>query len=206
MNTRKLLPLLAILFMAVACQNSTSKEGYTSLESETEECLDHWFEESGADWTELQSIFENYFASAGISNADDPKNVQYQDILNYWERPNAPFSLFEQKTEAMDIVNSLGLTDEDIFNKKQLNCFTDLYMGHSTEIDTASTYYAFGSILSSAREMPQISPGLIAGAINYSMNPEDLNKSLYQKTIVLMYCFDMALYLPDGTEDPAMFE
>jgi hypothetical protein len=81
-----------------------------------------------------------------------------------------------------------------------LDSFTDKYIENKTKVDTTSSYYAFGASLETIREIPNLSSGLIAGAIKMSMDKKDLKKELYQKTIVLMFCFDMTLFLSDGKE------
>jgi len=193
----------ALIFTTLAsCGQETRNnyEGYTSLEIETEKCLDNSMESSDVDWKELQNIFENYFASANISNSSDSKAKQYQQILKYWERPSGRFPVFKDKKKVIALRHKLGLTDQDVVTKRQLDCLTDNYMRNKATVDTTSSYYAFGATLETVKQVPNISPGLIAGAINLSMDKADLRKGLYQKAIVLMYIFDMSLFLSDGTD------
>ncbi len=120
--------------------------------------------------------------------------------MKFWERPTKQFPIFKNKKKVVEIKEKLGLTKQDILRKKQLDCFTNKYVENRSVVDTTSSYYAFGATLETVREIPDISPGLIAGAINMTMKKEDLKKELYQNTIVLMFCFDMTLYLTDGKE------
>lgn len=192
---------LIVLTFQSCGQNSNEKYiGYTDLEIETEKCLDKMFEDKGADFNELKTIFENYFSDGQISNSKDPIEKQYEDILSYWERPTGRFPLFKDKKKVVAIREKLGLTEKDILGKSQLDCFTNKYIENKAEVDTTSSFYAFGATLETLKQIPDISPGLIAGAIKMSMKKEDLKKELYQKTIVLLFCFDMTLFLTDGKE------
>ena len=197
-----LLTILILSFILNSCGQKDEKnyDGYTDLEIETEECLDKMFEKKRADFNELKTIFENYFSTGQITNPNEPIEKQYEDILSFWERPTKQFPIFTEKNKVVAIKEKLGLTEQDILKKVQLDCFTNNYIENRTEIDTLSSYYAFGASLETIREIPNISPGLIAGAIKMSMDKEDLKKELYQKSIVIMFCFDMTLYLTDGKE------
>lgn len=195
-----LIGLIALTLQSCG-QNSTQKYiGYTDLEIETEKCLDKMFADKGADFNELKKIFENYFSDGQISNSKDPIEKQYEDILTYWERPTRQFPLFKDKKKVIAIKEKLGLTEKEILGKTQLDCFTNNYIEYKAEVDTTSSFYAFGVTLETLRQIPDISPGLIAGAIKMTMKKEDLRKQLYQKTIVLLFCFDMTLFLKDGKE------
>ncbi len=202
MKTLIHLTFLLLLATLYACgqESSSNYDNYTKLEIETEKCLDDWFDSRNVSWNELQTVFENYFASGKISNPSDSKDKQYQDILNYWQSPSYQFPVFKDKKKVVAIKNKLGLSDQDVIIKTQLNCFTNNYIDNKATVDTTSSYYVFGATLETIKQVPNISPGVIAGAINLSMDKADLKKELYQKTIVLMYCFDMSLFLSDGTE------
>ncbi len=192
--------LIAFTLQSCGQNNNEKYEGYTDLEIDTEKCLDKIFEERGADFNELKIIFENYFSDGQISNSKGPIQKQYEDILAYWERPTRQFPLFKDKYKVIAIKEILGLTEKDISGKTQLDCFTNKYIENIAEVNTTSSFYAFGETLETLKQIPNISPGLVAGAINMSMKKEDLSKELYQKTIVLLFCFDMTLFLTDGRE------
>ena len=174
-------------------------DNYTELEIEIEKCLDIWIESKNVNWNDLKPIFENYFSTGEIINAKDPIEKQYYDILSYWENPTKKSPIFYNKKKVVDIKNKLSLTKEDIKSKCYLDCFTNKYILNKATIDTNSSLYAFGSTLEAIKTYHDISPGLIAGAIKMEMNKADLKKDLYQKTIVLLFCFDMTLYLTDGS-------
>jgi len=89
----------------------------------------------------------------------------------------------------------LHLSKQAISQKKQLNCFTTIYMKNKANITDNTSFYVYGNTLEFVAQMPMLSPAIIAGTINSSMNKKDLNKRLYQKTITLLFCFDMALFL-----------
>jgi TonB family protein len=133
---------------------------------------------------------------------------QYQEILNFLESPAKRFPYFKEKGKVNEIRCKLDLTEGDIRSKKQLSCLTDRYLEYKNELDTNSALYLFGVILEAVREEPDISLGLIAKTINTFMDKNNLEKGLYQKAIVLMFIFDMSLFLPDlnvnaGNEDNA---
>ena len=195
--------IIAIFFLTFnSCgqKNEKNYNGYTDLEIKTEKCLDKMFEDNDVDWIELKTIFENYFSSGKISNSKDPLEKQYEDILSYWERPTMQFPIFTEKKKVIEIREKLGLEEQDIKKKKQLDCFTNNYIENKAKVDTTSSFYAYGATLETLKEISDISPGLVAGAIKMTMNKSDLKKELYQKTIVLLFCFDMTLFLTDGKE------
>jgi hypothetical protein len=64
--------ILSLTLNSCGQENKKNYDGYTDLEIETEKCIDKLFEDNDADWTELKSIFENYFTSGQISNSNDP--------------------------------------------------------------------------------------------------------------------------------------
>jgi len=170
-------------------------EGYSELEIETEKCLDTWMKSKDVEFNDLITVFENYFVAGEIINVSESIDKQYQLILSYWEKPTKQFPIFEEKKKVIDIKNKLGLSEQDIKLKTQLDCFFNIYIENKANIDTTTSFFVFGSILETIKQVPDISPGLIAGSINSSMNKSDLKKSLYQKLIALMYCFDMSQFL-----------
>lgn len=170
------------------------------LEQEAEKCLNAWMSDHGVEWSELKEVFEHYFSDGGITNAEDPLEVQYADILRFIERPPSSFPLFKEKKKVVAARKKLGLTEQQLMVKAQVDCLTDLYMQNKATVDTTSSFYAFGDTFRAVRQVPNISPGLIAGAIYMAMDRSDLSKSLYQKTIALTFCFDMTYFLSDGEE------
>jgi hypothetical protein len=179
-------------------QNSLNNvEGYSDIEIKTERCLDEWIQSAGTNRELLQNTFESYFATSGITKASDPKHKQYEDILKFWNRPQMSFPPFSDKKIILKMKNDLGIDDQGLSKKIQLDCFTNTFIANKASIDTTLSYYTFGSVLEAIKEIPDISPGLIAGALLTSMDKDDLKKPLYQKTIALMFCFDMAVFLPD---------
>jgi hypothetical protein len=202
MKKNRILMLCLITLTLQSCgqNNGGNYSGYSDLEIKTEKCLDKMFADKGADFNELKTIFENYFSDGLISNSNDPIEKQYEDILTYWERPTRKFPLFKDNKKVVAIREKLGLTEKDILGKSQLDCFTNIYIENKAEVDKTSSFYAFGATLETLKQIPGISHGLIAGAIKMSMKKEDLKKDLYQKTVVLMFCFDMTLFLTVGIE------
>lgn len=202
MNKLKLLTLsLTILTFSVCGQTKDKNyDNYTELEKKTDNCLDDWFDSKNVSWTELKVSFENYFSSSEITNPKDSIEKQYLDILSFIERPTRQFPVFKDKKKIIAVKNQLGLSNQDIYYKNQLDCFTNFYVNNKLLVDKTSSYYAFGSSFETIKRVPDISPGLLAGAIKMAMDKKDLKKDLYQKTIVLMYYFNFTLFLKDGNE------
>jgi len=188
---------LLIILNSCGPENKKQYVGYTDLEIETEMCIDKMFKTNKVDWLELKTIFEGYFSDGQISNENDPIEKQYEDILSYLERPTKRYPIFRDKQKVIRIIEKLGIKKNDIFTKTHLNCFTDKYIENKSIVDITSSFYAFGSSLETIRKVPNLSIGVISGAIKMSMKKNDLEKELYQKTIVLMFCFDMTLFLTD---------
>ncbi len=189
---------LTICFNILSCQNLSDKfANYSQDEIETEQCLDALMEEKGIDWDNIKPLFENYFSKNKITDKTETLSNQYYDILGFFEQPNGKFPIFEQKNNAVEVRDKMQLNEEELLRKKQLDCFIDKYIKTQSSLDEESAYYAFGTSLELCREMPGISPGLIAGGIKASIDKSDLEKSIYQKTIVLMFVFDMTYFLTD---------
>lgn len=184
---------LAGSFYCAARQSTDPYEGYNPLEIETEKCLDEWIKNKGVKWDAIKPVFELYFSDAFVSDPSLPLHEQYLQILKYWEKPVRGIPVFPEGHEIGKTVEKLGLSEEAIMKKKQLACFTNIYIANKTEAEKDSSFYAFGSTLEAIRDIPDISLALVAGALRMLMDPEDLKKSLYQKTIVLLFCFDMTL-------------
>lgn len=202
MNKLSTYSVFLLLFYLISCgQNSQSTyKNYSDFEVETDQCLDRWLESKDVDINELKDIFENYFTDANISDSKDPLSKQYKDILKFWEYPTKQFPIFSEKKRVIAIQEELKLTNEDILYKNQLSCFATIYLENEKTVDTTSSFYIFGSIVDDVNIIGDISPSLIAGTINMFMDEHDLEKELYQKAIVLMFCFDMALYFSDGRD------
>lgn len=189
------------MFMLFSCGQTGKKyENYTKLEVEVEECYDNWFHKNNVDWMELQKSFEEYFISFDVSKADDPIEKQYYDVLLYISEPIRWFPATKDEARIIEIRNQLGLSEEDTFSNKQLDCYTDIYIKNESKIDTASCFYVFGSCFKTMRQIPDISPGLVATSISMSIDSKELQKTVYQKTIILMYYFIFAVLLSDEEE------
>ncbi len=189
--------LSLFLTFGVACIDNAQdpREQYSAVETQTEQCLNEWFEAKGVSWPDLMASFEGYFARGGISKAQDPREQQYLDILAYLERPTSAFPVFTDKQKVMTMMKQLGVTEKELMLKAQLDCFTNLFMQQGESLDSTTVFYTIGSLLETMTQVPNISPGLVAGAIKRSLKPGDLRKPVYQKTIVLLYYFDFTLFL-----------
>ena len=126
-----------------------------------------------------------------------PIEEQYFDILTYFERPTGRFPTFTSKKKVVDIRKKLNISKKDIVAKKHLACFNDMYSKLKNEKDTISSYYVFVVTIETIIQIPNISPGLIAGAIKTQAHKSDLKKELYPKAIILLFVFDMTLFLND---------
>jgi len=194
-----LLSLIIITIGSAGQNNINNDPGLSALEAETEACIEKMMADNNASMEELKTVFENYFSSAQISDRNAPLAKQYQEILDFLESPARQFPYFKEIGKVIEIRSKLDLTEGDIRSKKQLNCLTDRYLEYKNELDTNSAFYLFGVILEALREMPDISPGLIAKTINTYMDKNELEKGLYQKAIVLMFVFDISLLPADGS-------
>lgn len=200
MQKNKLLLILILITTLTSSGQSSNKEKTLKIESKTFECITNWMTSKGVDWKELKSGFENYFVQGEITKSSDPIEKQYLDILSYFEHPTKRFPIFKDKKLVVSKANKLGLGQQEIMTKKQLDCLFTNYTDNKLQIDTASTYFVFGDIIETIHKVPNVSPGLLAGAIKYGVKQEDLKNEYYQLTIVLLYYFDMTLFLTDGNE------
>lgn len=200
MQKNKLLLILILITTLTSSGQSSNKEKTLKIESKTFECITNWMTSKGVDWKELKSGFENYFVQGEITKSSDPIEKQYLDILSYFEHPTKRFPIFKDKKLVVSKANKLGLGQQEIMTKKQLDCLFTNYTDNKLQIDTASTYFVFGDIIETIHKVPNVSPGLIARAIKYGVKQEDLKNEYYQLTIVLLYYFDMTLFLTDGNE------
>ena len=157
--------------------------------------MNEWFEKSGVDGDRLQSGFEAYFISNGIAKAADSKPDQYMDILRFIENPD-DFPPLENKDLITETMRKLDISRNDIQDKKQLDYYYQHYLDHKQKVDSSSSYFVFGATIETLNKIPRLgSPGLVAKTLKNQMNKADLKKELYQKTIVMLFYFDMALHL-----------
>jgi TonB family protein len=197
-----LLSFCIVITMSSAGQSHLNKDkGYSELETETEACIEKMMADNDAGMQELKTVFENYFSSQKISGRNAPLGKQYQKILDFLEHPDSQFPFYKEIGKVVVIREKLGLTEEDIKGKKQLYCLADSYLEHKDELDTNSAFYLFGNILAMVKEKPEISMGLIAGLIKNKLDKHELKKAFYQNAIVLMFVFDMSLFMTDGNEN-----
>ena len=200
MQKIKLLLFSILISTLSSCGQTSNTEKTLKIESKTFECMTDWMTSKGVDWKELKSGFENYFSQGEITKSSDPIEKQYWDILSYFEHPSKRFPIFKDKKLVVNKANKLGLGQQEIMTKKQLDCLLKNYTDNKSQIDTTSTYFVFGDIIETINKVPNVSPGLVAGGIKYGIKQEDLKKEFYQLTIVLLYYFDMTLFLTDGKE------
>lgn len=189
--------LIFVFFILFALHGKAQNETYTEAEQKTLENFNNWFSENGIDWNELKSYFESYFQDGGIIDKNKSIEEQYLDILSYFERPTMGFPVFKEKKKVIAIRKKLNLSKKDIIAKKHLNCFNDIYSTLKTENDTTSSYYVFGATIETIIKIPDVSPGLVASAIRTQVQLSDFKKELYQKSIILLFIFDMTLFLND---------
>ena len=196
MREIRIVTIVLFFILLQSCGNDSKKyKNYTKLEIQTEESINTLFEYKQIDLNKLMKIFENYFIEGKIINCNDPIEKQYYDILKFWEHPNKQFPIFKNKKKVQSIINKLGLKEKDVLKKIQLSSLTNRFIRNKSKINQKSTFYTFGSILETIKEIPNISPGLIAGTIVMCTNKNDLRKTLYQKAIMLLFCFDMVFFL-----------
>jgi len=187
--------IIAAMFIGLTgCDSFTSKTT-GELEEETLERMKTWFDNSGVDDNALLQRFETYFTSNDIANPADSKPDQYMDILRFIQEPD-DFPPLKDKQKITGMMQKLGISDEDIKNKKHLDYYYDYYMKHKKEVDTSSSYYVFGATIETLNKIPRLgSPALVAKTLKNQMDKADLKKELYQKTIVMIFYFDMAMNL-----------
>lgn len=170
---------------------------YPELEIKIEKCYDDWFKSNNVNWSDLKASFENYFTSANKCKSNDSIDKKYMDILNSIAMPRSVFPNFKEKKKVLSIKDKLKLSDQDIKSKKQLDCFITIFLENKSKIDSNSRFYEWGVFLKEIKQIPDISPSIIANAVSLVITNNNLKKEFYQKTIVLMFCFDFALNLPD---------
>jgi hypothetical protein len=196
---RFLLVLMMVSVLMVSCSGKDAGSGreLRKGESEAEACLDEWFHAHGVDQQKLRTSIENYFIAGGITKRTDPLAKQYQGMLEFIARPSKPFPTFSDRKEIVQMSEQLGLSSTDILSKKQLSCMLQSFRTHSIASDSTSAFYAWGDILSTIEQVPNVSPGLVASALPDYMTDEDFNCPLYQTAIALMFYFDFTLFLKD---------
>ena len=192
--------LTALIFSIglTACgQNpETDNSDYSKHEKQVNDCLDQWFQEKELKWTELESIFLNYFEQGEIVESTSSESEKYQTILKFFERPTRQFPIFKEKKKAVATRYKLGLSQLDAKQKKQLDCLTD----NESEFNENSSLHQMKETIKTLQGLPDISPGLVAGTMNSFLTEEDLEKELYQKLITLTFIYDMTMFLKDENE------
>lgn len=187
--------LLVLLLPVITGCDSLQDKSTAEMEKETMKRMNEWFEKSGVDGDKLQMSFETYFMSGGIAEPSDSKPGQYMDILTFIQNPD-DFPPLKDKSMIMETMQKLGMNSSDIKEKNQLDYYYQYYRDHKQEVDSASSYFVFGATIETLNKIPRLgSPGLVAKTIKNQMNKADLEKELYQKTIVMLFYFDMAMHL-----------
>lgn len=187
--------LLLLVLPVVAGCDSFQQTSTSELEEETMKRMNEWFENNGVDGDKLQSSFEAYFTSSGITEASDAKPDQYMDILTFIQEPDK-FPPMKDKPLITKTMKKLGISRSDIQDKKQLDYYYQHYLDHKQKVDSSSSYFVFGATIETLNKIPRLgSPGLVAQTLKNQMNKTDLKKELYQKTIVMLFYFDMAMHL-----------
>jgi len=198
--------LFGFVIILSCSQTDNKQDNYTELELKVEKCYDNWFSKRNVDWSELQSSFEEYFVSFGISKADEPIEKQYEAILSYISHPTKWFPTLKDKKRIIKIRNKLGLSEDDILSHKQLSCYTDIYVANKAKADTTSCFYIFGSCFEAITQIPDISPGLLSKTILMFIDTNELKKPIYQKTIILMFYFYFAALIPNENKTTADYK
>lgn len=191
--------LIAVIILLAACQqNQKQYDNYSELEKQSEQCMDDYLKGHDVKWKEIKPVFEDYFASAEITNPEDDLSKQYMDILKYWANPSGRFPAFKEKAKILKIKEKLDLGKSEIMANKHLSCFRKIYEEHEASVDSSSAYATFGKTLKAVNNAPNVSPGIVAGGLFSGIEEEDLEKAVYQKAITMMFVFDMSVFLPDG--------
>lgn len=189
---------MAVIILLAACQQK-QYDNYSELEKQSEQCMDAYLEDHDVKWKDIQPVFEDYFASAEITNPDDDPAKQYMDILKYWANPSGRFPVFKEKNKILKVKKKLDLSKKEIKANKHLSCFRKIYEENRASIDSTSTYAAFGKTLKAVNNAPDISPGIVAGGLFSNIEKDDLGKPVYQKAITMMFVFNMSIFLSDGS-------
>ena len=192
---KKIILIVGLFFIVLYVKSQS--ESYTNAEQKTFASINNWFNEKNVNWENLQHYFENYFQTGGITNKNKPIEQQYYDILSFFEAPSKRFPIFKDKKKIVEIMGKLGFSKGDIRLKKHLSRFNKSYSIHKNLNDTTSTYYIFGSTVETILQIPNISPGVVAGTIRKFAKKKDLKKKFYQRATVLLFAFDMTLFLND---------
>lgn len=192
--------IAAIILLVAACQQSHKQyDNYSGLEKQSEQCMDDYLDDHDIEWKDIQPVFENYFASAEITNPDDDPAKQYMDILNYWANPSGRFPAFKEKDKILKALKKLDLNKKEVMANKQLTCFREIYEKNKASIDSTSAYASFGKTLTAVKNAPNISPGIVAGGLMANIEEKDLEKAVYRKAITMIFVFDMSIFLTSGS-------
>lgn len=175
--------------------NLTEQQSTRQLEEETLGSMKTWFENSGVDDNALQESFEKYFSTNDITDPSDTKPDQYMDILSFIRKPDG-FPPLKDKRKVLGMMKSLDINSQDLERKNHLDYFYNIYRENKDAVDTTSTYYVFGATIETLNKIPRLgSPGLVAKTLQKQMEQADLKKELYQKTVIMLFYFDMAMHL-----------
>lgn len=187
--------VVTALLVGLAGCSSLQHKSTQELEEETMQAMNKWFENKDVSSDELQTSFENYFTSNGITETTDSEQEQYMDILSFIREPDG-FPPLKDKRKVLGMMKGLDINSQDLERKNHLDYFYDIYLENKDAVDTTSTYYVFGATIETLHKIPRLSsPGLIAKTLQNQMEQADLNKELYQKTVMLLFYFDMAMHL-----------
>lgn len=174
-----------------------NRKRYSDVEKDLEECIDEWLEENDLKWKNLESLFLGYFSSIGVTQKNTPKYKQYDNVIKYLTKPRGTLPKFKNRKEVVEIIEKIGLTEEEASKNEHLNCWIKMYNEEENRFNSSSAAFQVAKPLAKKIDYEPFMR-FDSYSMMFHFDKEEFKKPLYQKSIVLVYIFDMGFHLDEA--------
>jgi hypothetical protein len=186
--------LLILTFANSSCQGTQCDEKITETEILAQNCLDEYFSQNKVNKAEFMTSFEDYFINNKLVENQIEKGKFYWSILIYIETHPDKMPPIESPNYVLGVAKKLQLTIPELIKYEQVSCMSTSYKTYNTKCknDKKSTLYVFGDIATALPENSDLHYSVIASSLRQFTTAKDLNNTIYQDNIVLLFWFQLA--------------
>ena len=191
--------LLGLFFLTLSitefyCQDSPCEKKITETEILAQSCMDEYFSLNKINKADFIKSFENYFINNKLVESQNKKGKLYWDILKYIETHPDKMPPIENPSYVLGVAKKLQLTIPELISYEQTSCIRRFYKTYNSKCnnDKKSTLYVFGDIATVLPENSELHYSVIASSIRQFTTPTDLDNTLYQDNIVLLFWFQLS--------------
>ncbi|PCJ28823.1 MAG: hypothetical protein COA97_00340 [Flavobacteriales bacterium] len=159
-------------------------------------CLDQYFLQNKVNKEEFIASFENYFIDNKLVESTNKKGELYWNILKYIETHPDKMPTIKTPGYIMGVAKKLQLTIPKLIKYEQIACIRVSYKTYKSKCknDNKSTLYVFGDIATALPENSDLHYSIIASTLRQFTTPTELDKTVYQENIVLLFWFQLSSF------------